>query len=78
MAEINIIFFDIDGTLVDPATRQIPASTRQALLRLRERGILLCVATGRPPASLPDFSGLHFDVFSTFNGSLCYTDTETI
>ena len=78
MAEIKIIFFDIDGTLVDPATRQIPASTRQALLRLRERGILLCVATGRPPASLPDFSGLHFDVFSTFNGSLCYTDTETI
>lgn len=78
MAEIKIIFFDIDGTLVDPATRQIPESTKETLRKLRERGILLCVATGRPPASLPDFSGLHFDVFSTFNGSLCYTDTETI
>lgn len=78
MAEIKIIFFDIDGTLVDPATRQIPESTKEALRRLRERGIILCVATGRPPASLPDFSGLPFEVFSTFNGSLCYTDKETI
>ena len=78
MAQIKIIFFDIDGTLVDPATRQIPESTKEALRKLREQGILLCVATGRPPASLPDFEGLHFDVFSTFNGSLCYTDTQTI
>ena len=55
MNPIKIIFFDIDGTLVDSAIGRIPAKTYEALNRLREKGILLCIATGRPPASLPNF-----------------------
>jgi Cof subfamily protein (haloacid dehalogenase superfamily) len=78
MNTIKIIFFDIDGTLVDPATGRIPAKTREALNRLHTNGILLCIATGRGPASLPDLSSLSFDAFCTFNGSLCYTREETI
>jgi Cof subfamily protein (haloacid dehalogenase superfamily) len=78
MESVKIIFFDIDGTLVDSATGSIPASTREALNRLHERGILLCIATGRPPASLPNLEGLHFDAFCTVNGSLCYTESATI
>ncbi len=74
----KIIFFDIDGTLIDPATGRIPESTVQTLNHLRQKGILLCVATGRPPASLPNFGELTFDAMLTFNGALCYTDTETI
>lgn len=78
MNPIKIIFFDIDGTLIDPTTGNIPLKTREALKRLHKKGVLLCIATGRPPASLPDFGDLHFDALSTFNGSLCYTETETI
>lgn len=78
MNPVKIIFFDIDGTLVDPATGNIPAKTREALNRLHKNGMLICIATGRPPACLPDFDNLHFDAFCTFNGSLCYTKTETI
>ena len=52
MSDIRIIFFDIDGTLVDPATGCISPKTKEALIRLHQNGILLCVATGRPPASL--------------------------
>ena len=78
MDPIRIIFFDIDGTLVDPATGRIPEKTREALLRLHEKGILLCIATGRPPATLPDLTGLPFDALCTFNGSLCYTRETTI
>ncbi len=78
MNPIKIIFFDIDGTLVDSATGRIPTKTYEALNRLRERGILLCIATGRSPAVLPNFGNLHFDAFCTFNGSLCYTEDETI
>lgn len=78
MNPVKIIFFDVDGTLVDPATGQISAKTRQALKRLHENGILLCIATGRPIASLPNLDRLHFDAFCTFNGSLCYTETDTI
>ena len=75
---IKAIFFDIDGTLVDPATGRISEKTRETLTRLHENGILLCIATGRPPASLPNLEGLHFDAFCTFNGSLCYTKAEII
>lgn len=78
MNPIRIIFFDIDGTLVNHATGQISAKTYEALNRLREKGILLCVATGRCTVALPDFGGFPFDGFCTFNGSLCYTASETI
>ena len=72
MDPVQIIFFDIDGTLVDPATGKIPPKTFEALELLRKKGILLCIATGRPTASLPDFGGFPFDAMGTFNGSLCY------
>ena len=78
MNPVKIIFFDIDGTLVDPATGNIPEKTCEALNRLHENGILLCIATGRPSASFPDLKNLHFDAFCAFNGSLCYTETEII
>ena len=78
MADIKIVFFDIDGTLSDPKTRRIPDSARQAVHQLQKNGILVGVATGRPPYNLPDFGDLHFDVFCTYNGSLCYNEKDTI
>ena len=74
----KIIFFDIDGTLVDPATGLIPESAITALNLLHQKGIRLCIATGRPIASLPDLSAVTLDAMVTFNGALCYTDTQTI
>lgn len=78
MDPVKIIFFDVDGTLVDPATGRIPEKTYLALNRLHEKGILICIATGRPSASLPDLTGLPVDVLCAFNGSLCYTDQQVI
>ena len=78
MATIQIIFFDIDGTLVDHATGCISPKTREALHRLRNKGVRLCICSGRPPATLPDFGDLQFDAFSTFNGSLCYSGDTII
>lgn len=77
MADVKMIFFDIDGTLVDPKTHQISPKTKEALHRLHGSGIKLCIVTGRPTASLPDLSDLPFDAFATFNGSLC-TAGETL
>lgn len=71
MNPVKIIFFDIDGTLVDPATGRIPEKTILTLARLRERGVRLCISTGRSPVGLPDFGPVTFDAYSTFNGSLC-------
>lgn len=78
MKPIGIAFFDVDGTLVDPATGQIPQSTREALHRLQEKGVLLCVATGRPSSNLPDFGDIRFDIVAAFNGCLCYNHQKTI
>ena len=78
MKDIKIAFFDVDGTLVNPRTGLISARTKETLIRLRQKGILLCIATGRPPASLPDLTGLPFDAFLTCNGALCYTEDRII
>ena len=78
MIPVKIIFFDIDGTLVDPQTGRVPEKTIQALLRLREKGIRLCISTGRAPFEVPDIGSLKFDAYCTYNGSLCYADDKIL
>lgn len=72
MNKPSIIFFDIDGTLVDMEKKHISEKAVETLQRLQKNGILLAIATGRSPAALPVFEGVEFDVFVTFNGSCCY------
>lgn len=43
-----VIFFDIDGTLVDDATQIIPVSTIEAIRKLAAAGHIPVVNTGRP------------------------------
>ena len=45
MTKPKIIFFDIDGTLV-PLKEGIRPRTVEALQKLRQNGIKLCIATG--------------------------------
>ena len=63
MNSIKIIFFDIDGTLIDMRTKRISEKMLETLIRLKENGIILCIATGRSPISLPFFEGVEFDAF---------------
>ena len=60
MEPVKIIFFDIDGTLLDHATGKISEKTHQVLRQLGEKGILLCIATGRAPTIFPDFGDAKF------------------
>ena len=78
MQNIKIIFFDIDGTLIDMHRKQISGQMLETLIRLKKRNILLCIATGRTPITLPHFEGIEFDAFLTFNGSYCYTKEQDI
>lgn len=78
LSGVRMIFFDIDGTLIDMKKKCISEKTLEALRRLRERGILICLATGRGPMTLPRFDGVTFDAFLTFNGSYCFNAQETI
>ena len=56
----KIIFFDIDGTIYDPGIG-VPGSTRQALERLKDRGHIPVVCTGRPRCTVfPEITSLSF------------------
>ncbi|MFF2479549.1 Cof-type HAD-IIB family hydrolase [Paenibacillus sp. NPDC058071] len=65
----KLIFFDIDGTLLDHE-KQIPPSTRQAVEQLKEAGHELIIATGRGPfmsRDIMDSLGIASSI--SFNGS---------
>ena len=72
MENIKIIFFDIDGTLLNFKAKTITLRIKQTLDELRQKGIKLCISTGRSPMSLPAFAKEEFDAWLTFNGSYCY------
>lgn len=78
MNHIKIAFFDIDGTLRDLNQKTISPKTIETIQKLQENHVIVCVATGRTPVSLPEFPGIHFDAFLTFNGSYCFNQQQVI
>ena len=72
MNHIKIIFFDIDGTLIDMKKKKITAKILYTLSELKKNGVKICAATGRSPLQLPHFSEVEFDAFLTYNGSYCF------
>ena len=49
MRKPRIIFFDIDGTLIDMEKKQVTPLMLDTLHRLQANGIRLAIATGRSP-----------------------------
>lgn len=76
--EKKIIFFDIDGTLIDMNTHKVSERVLETLRQLKKNGFLLGISTGRSPVLLPKIEGITFDFFITFNGSYCYNEKEEI
>ena len=64
MTDIKIVFFDIDGTLIDMKKKCISEKALETLQRLKENGIRICVATGRSPMQVPYCFDRHQDIFS--------------
>ncbi len=52
---IKAAFFDIDGTLAAVKSHIIPDSTREALRRLREKGISCILSTGQHPLEVAGY-----------------------
>lgn len=60
----NIVFFDIDGTLVSETDYSIPDSTLKALKLLKDKGNLAFINTGRPLSEISNnIRNLNFDGF---------------
>lgn len=75
---IKIIFFDIDGTLLELGKKEMHPELIDALNLTKEKGIKLFLATGRPPFVVPHFKGIDFDGVLSFNGAYCYTNDHLI
>lgn len=74
----KIIFFDIDGTLVDEE-KKIPLSTKEAINALQQKGIHTAIATGRPPFLFKDLrEELDINTYVSFNGQYVVLDGELI
>lgn len=74
---IKAVLFDVDGTLLSHTSKSVPASTRDALVQLREAGIRVAVSTGR---HLNEFErlpvgDLSFDAYIMVNGQM-YLDED--
>ncbi len=71
---VKAVFFDIDGTLAAVKSHIIPKSTREAVRRLREKGICCILSTGRHPLEVEEeniLPGLDFDGGIWLTGQLC-------
>ena len=62
----QIVFFDIDGTLIDDDTQILPDSACEAVAALRRQGHLAILNTGRPHSHIdPRVLALIWDGFAS-------------
>jgi Cof subfamily protein (haloacid dehalogenase superfamily) len=64
----KLIFFDIDGTLLDH-DKKLPSSTKAAIAELKSKGHEVAIATGRAPFMFQELrEELGIDTFVALNG----------
>ena len=73
-----MILFDIDGTLLDHE-KKLPASAKEAISSLKEKGHEVAIATGRPTYFFEELrEELDIDTFVCFNGQYVVDENEVI
>lgn len=78
MTEKKMIFFDIDGTLLDH-DKNLPPSTKEAIKTLKKNGHEVAIATGRAPFMFEDLrKELDIDTFISYNGQYVEHKGEVI
>ncbi|MFL2099825.1 Cof-type HAD-IIB family hydrolase [Desemzia sp. FAM 23989] len=74
----KMIFFDIDGTLVTH-NNSIPASTKAAIRKLKQNGIVPAISTGRPLTLMQEVANeLEICTFIAMNGQYVVYEGEAI
>jgi Cof subfamily protein (haloacid dehalogenase superfamily) len=74
----KMIFFDIDGTLLDH-NKELPQSTKLAIQALKEKGHEVAIATGRAPFMFKDLlKELEIDTYVSFNGQYVVVNNEVV
>lgn len=74
----QIVFFDIDGTLIDEEKR-LPQDAAEAIKELQETGVQVVIATGRAPYFFREIAEtLGIESFISLNGSYVVYKGQTI
>ncbi|CRK80650.1 Cof-type HAD-IIB family hydrolase [Neobacillus massiliamazoniensis] len=74
----KIVFFDIDGTLLDHE-KKLPNSTKEAIRLLKENGVFTAIATGRAPFMFEGLrKELEIDSYVSFNGQFVVFENQVI
>jgi Cof subfamily protein (haloacid dehalogenase superfamily) len=74
----KIVFFDIDGTLLDHE-KNLPDSTKKAIKLLQDNGVFVAIATGRAPFMFTNLrEELEIDSFVSFNGQFVVFENQII
>ncbi|QDQ00924.1 Cof-type HAD-IIB family hydrolase [Lysinibacillus fusiformis] len=76
--DCKIVFFDVDGTLINYEDGSIVKSTISALEILKSKGIRLVAATGRPLSMCQELIALGIDTFITANGAYVKHQNQVI
>lgn len=77
----KMIFFDVDGTLLNPITHQVDASSIETLKQLKAKGIGCGLATGRALESVRGLGLLDeikWDVMVVNNGQKVFNQDEEV
>jgi Cof subfamily protein (haloacid dehalogenase superfamily) len=67
--DYKIVFFDVDGTITHHEDGSISNNTKEALKVLKNKGIRVVAATGRPLSMCKEIRELGIDTFITANGA---------
>jgi Cof subfamily protein (haloacid dehalogenase superfamily) len=78
MTQQSIIFFDIDGTLLNH-DKELPLSTKKAIFTLKEKGHVVAIATGRAPFMYEELRNeLEINTFISYNGQYVVLNGEVL
>lgn len=78
MTNQSVIFFDIDGTLLN-FNKKLPLSTKDAIFKLKELGHIVAIATGRAPFMFEDLrKELEIDTYVSYNGQYVVLNGEVL
>ena len=78
MNDKSIIFFDIDGTLLNH-DKKLPISAKESIFKLKELGHEVAIATGRAPFMFEDLrKELGINTFVSYNGQYVVLKGEVL
>jgi Cof subfamily protein (haloacid dehalogenase superfamily) len=78
MTEKSVIFFDIDGTLLNH-DKELPVSAKEAIFKLKDQGHVVAIATGRAPFMFADLrKELDIHTYVSYNGSYVVLNGEVL